>query len=89
MTTKAGEGEHSKYLIKAPNWDPKDTAGFEPRKHYVGVDIVRWFINKQGGWFKGRMASGTSVITLADEIYEAALGLYQFYVKSWAMKIMC
>lgn len=77
MATKAGEGEHSKYFIKAPNANFQDTANFEPRKHYVGIDIVRWYINKQGGWFKDRMASGTSEITLADEKYQAAIGLYQ------------
>ncbi|HEY8503155.1 MAG TPA: hypothetical protein VIL46_01135, partial [Gemmataceae bacterium] len=75
--TEAGRGEHRVYPIADPvEGDPgKLTA----RNHYVGVDAVAWFVNKQSSWFKDRVASGTLEIRLAGglESYQVALGTFE------------
>ncbi|HNT56170.1 MAG TPA: hypothetical protein PKG95_15740, partial [Anaerolineaceae bacterium] len=77
MPTDAGKGEHHYYLIKRPAENPNDTAEIEARKHYLGIDAVRWFVNKQGTILTNRIASGTVHVSLANETYDAGLGLYQ------------
>ncbi len=74
---EAGKGEHRVYPIQDPV--PGDTARLTARNHYVGVDAVAWFINKESSWFAERMASGTLDIKLAGglETYQAALGTFQ------------
>lgn len=77
MPTEAGKGEHHVYKIITttdPN-PPKLT----PTKHYLGVDAVAWFLNKESSWFTHRMASGTLQITLSSglEQYQAALGTFE------------
>jgi hypothetical protein len=77
MGTSAGKGEHHIYRIKTSADDTKDK-GLEAEKHYLGIDAVAWFINKESSWFSSRMASGTLDITLAGglERYQAALGVF-------------
>ena len=75
MPTEAGKGEHHYYLIKRQAENPKDTAEIEVRKHYLGIDAVRWFVNKQGTILTNRIARGTVHVSLANETYEAGLGL--------------
>jgi len=77
MSTQAGKGEHHYYLLNPPNADQEDMAPFEPRKHYLGIDAVRWYVNKQGNFLRRKMASGTCQLNLADETYEVGLGVYQ------------
>lgn len=74
---EAGKGEHRVYPILDPV--PGDTARLTARNHYVGVDAVAWFINKESNWFAERMASGTLDIKLAGglETYQAALGAFE------------
>ncbi|RNC86224.1 MAG: hypothetical protein ED556_07960 [Winogradskyella sp.] len=76
MQTKAGKGEHHVYRILKTN---NDSEPLTPRNHYVGVDAVSWFINKEDSWFSNRMASGTLDITLSNgmEKYQAALGTFE------------
>lgn len=77
MATEAGRGEHRVYRIvpKVPDGAVPLTAG----KHYLGVDAVAWYINKESSWFSDRMASGTLQITLSSglEKYQAALGTFE------------
>lgn len=76
--TKAGEGDHHIYYpLKGPVGNPADTAPFEARKHYVGIDAVRWYLNKQGNVLHKRMASGTFEIILENETYTGGLGTYE------------
>src|SRR3954464_8643310 len=77
MPTPAGKGEHHVYKIV-----PADNPGkpvLTPRKHYLGVDAVAWYINKESSFFADRMASGTLQITLSSglEQYQAALGTFE------------
>lgn len=74
---EAGMGEHRVYLVQDDV--PGDTAKLTARNHYVGVDAVSWFINKQSSWFTDRMASGTLEIKLAGglESYQVALGTFE------------
>lgn len=76
MPTEAGQGEHHAYRI--PGTSP-DRTPLTPKQHYLGVDAVAWFINKQGSWFSDRMASGTLDIKIAAgvEHYQAALGTFE------------
>jgi hypothetical protein len=73
---EAGKGEHRVYPISDPV--PGDPGKLTARNHYVGVDAVAWFINKQSSWFTDRMASGTLEIKLAGglESYQVALGTF-------------
>ncbi|HET9596976.1 MAG TPA: hypothetical protein VFP65_15410 [Anaeromyxobacteraceae bacterium] len=75
MATPAGKGEHHVYRIAPPAAPgaPRLTA----RQHYLGVDAVAWFIQKESSWFASRVASGTLEIALASgEQYQAALGAF-------------
>lgn len=73
----AGKGQHRVYTIRPAN--PSDTAKLTAGNHYVGVDAVAWFLNKESTWFANRMASGTLKVQLADgrESYEVALGTFE------------
>jgi hypothetical protein len=74
--TEAGNGEHRVHFV--PGGSSSDKAKLTAGAHYVGVDAVSWFINKAGGFFSDRMASGTLEIKLAGgaESYQIALGTY-------------
>lgn len=73
---EAGRGEHRVYPVADPV--AGDTERLTARWHYVGVDAVAWYINKQSNWFSDRMASGTLEIKLAGglEAYQIALGTF-------------
>src|SRR4030042_7055504 len=79
---EAGRGEHHIYKI-VPH-DAGDRAKLTAGSHYVGVDAVSWFINKQGYWFSNRMASGTLEIKMAggSENYPGGLGALHLSGKS-------
>jgi hypothetical protein len=74
MFTEAGRGEHHIYRIipKGVDNQAKLTAG----SHYVSVDAIAWFINKQNSWFSDHIASGTLNIKMSGglEDYPVALG---------------
>ncbi len=76
MGQKAGKGEHNVYKIIPNN---NDKGPLTARRHYVGVDAVAWYINKEDNWFTNRMASGTLEITLSNgmEKYKTALGTFE------------
>jgi hypothetical protein len=75
MSEPAGKGEHHVYRIASGQ---RDGIQLSPGSHYVGVDAVAWFINKESSFFEKRIASGTLDIQLAggSERYQAALGTY-------------
>jgi hypothetical protein len=74
MPTEAGRGEHHVYTIVPKNGE--DRAKLTAGSHYVGVDAVSWFINKQNSWFSDRIPSGTLEIKMSGglEDYPVALG---------------
>jgi hypothetical protein len=74
MNTPAGEGEHKPYYLPGPKSEP-----LRSQSHYLGVDAVTWFVNKQSGWWRKYSASGTLEVTLAggQEKYEVPLGVYE------------
>lgn len=76
MPTEAGKGEHKVYLIVPKS---NDTAKLTARNHYIGIDAVTWYVNKESSWFMDRMASGTLEIKLAGglERYSVALGAFE------------
>lgn len=76
MGMEAGKGDHKVYHV---NVGEPDGEVLRRGIHYVGIDAVAWFINKQSGWFEDRMGSGTLSLRLAGgrEKYEAALGTYE------------
>lgn len=77
MATEAGKGEHRVYRIVPA--DAGDQTKLTPGKHYLGIDAVAWFINKQSSWFTDRISSGTLDVKLASglEKYQAALGTFE------------
>jgi hypothetical protein len=56
-----------------------DKAKLTARNHYVGIDAVAWYVNKESNWFKDRMASGTFEAKLSSglENYDVALGTFE------------
>jgi len=76
MLTEAGRGEHHIYKIGPQGGT--DRAKLTAGNHYVGVDAVSWFINKQSSWFSDRLASGTLNIKMSGglEEYQVALGAF-------------
>jgi hypothetical protein len=83
MATEAGKGEHHIYKI-LPN-PGSGAVKLTPGLHYLGVDAVAWFINKQSNWFSDRMASGTLEITLSTGLEKYQAGLGTFELKGGAM----
>jgi len=78
LDTAAGRGDHHYFLLKSTDADKADNAGLEAFQHYLGVDAVRWYVNKQSNILKDRMASGTVQVGLAgNEVYEVGLGTYE------------
>lgn len=75
MAVEAGNGEHRAYRVIVDS----ASGPLLPNEHYLGVDAVAWYINKQSSWFSDRMASGTLDIKIADgmERYLAALGTFE------------
>jgi hypothetical protein len=77
LTTSAGSGEHKAYLVVHDDADG-DELPLTAQEHYIGIDAVSWFVNKEASWFRDRMAVGTLSIMLAgDERYEVGLGTYE------------
>lgn len=77
---KAGSGEH--HLYRIPTESPVDRLPLTTGQHYVGIDAVSWFAEKQGSWYADYMASGTLEIMLnlgakEEEKYEVALGSFE------------
>ena len=72
---EAGIGEHIVYKISV---GVKDKAKLTARNHYIGIDAVSWFVNKEPNWFKEYVACGTLSIQLASGIekYDIALGTF-------------
>jgi hypothetical protein len=77
LATRAGKGNHYVYKIASP--EPQDEGSFIARKHYLAVDAVAWYVNKDSNWLKEKTASGTLEITLSGglENYQAALGTFK------------
>jgi hypothetical protein len=77
LPTEGGKGQHHVYHI--PSKDLSDCGKLTAGNHYVGVEAVAWFINKQSTWFSDKMASGTLDITLSGglEKYQVALGTFE------------
>ncbi len=75
MATEAGKGNADTYHIIPENED--SSAAFELKKHYLKVDAVSWFLNKESNFFKTYIASGTLQIKLPNENYEVGLGTYK------------
>lgn len=78
MVTEAGRGEHRVYKIR-PSQASTDQAPLKPTEHYLGIDAVAWFINRDDNWYSDRMASGTLEITLSGglEKYQVGLGTFE------------
>ncbi|AGP37432.1 caspase family protein [Sorangium cellulosum] len=75
MAAKAGEGDYRYYTIQPGG----DDGPLLPHQHYLGVDAVAWFLNREDGWFSKWTASGTLEISLVGglERYQAALGAFE------------
>lgn len=76
--TRAGEGDHRFFVLKREGAPTTDRATPEVGIHYIAVDAVRWFVNRQGNWWVDRQASGAAEVLLNNnEKYEIGLGTYE------------
>ncbi|MBC7930588.1 MAG: hypothetical protein H7Z38_08460 [Rubrivivax sp.] len=75
FNTIAGSGEHRPYMVS----HQPDDVPLAAQEHYLGVDAVSWYVNKESGWFTNRMATGILTILLAagEEKYDVSLGMYE------------
>jgi hypothetical protein len=71
---EAGTGDYDSHLLY-----PKgcDNLPLRMQEHYIGVDAVSWYVQKESGFFKKLSASGTLKLSVAGESYEVGLGLYE------------
>jgi hypothetical protein len=72
----AGEGGFHVYSI--PSTIGGDLTPLTAGIHYLGVDAVSWFVNKESTWYSNHMATGILQIALSNGIeqYQAALGTF-------------
>lgn len=72
---EAGFGEHLVYKIPVESSDQETLTA---KNHYIGIDAVAWYVDKDPNWFKKYVTSGVLSITLAGglEKYEIALGTF-------------
>ena len=75
MATEAGTGNVGTYHLRKEG--AVSSAPFELRKHYLRVDAVNWYVNKESNFWKTFIASGALQIKLANENYEVGLGTYK------------
>ncbi|MDP2159748.1 MAG: hypothetical protein Q8K02_04655, partial [Flavobacterium sp.] len=75
MGTEAGKGNAKTYQVLKTDTD--NSASFEPKKHYLRVDAVSWYLNKESNFWKSFIASGAMQIKLPNENYEVGLGTYK------------
>lgn len=77
MPTEAGHGEQHIYKIVPQG--SSDQAKLTAGNHYLSVDAVSWFINRQPLWFAERTASGILDIKMSGgaENYPVALGAFK------------
>lgn len=77
MGIEAGQGGAKTYSLQIENDPNNNTAPFEARKHYVRIEAIGWYVNKQSNFWTDYIASGTLKIKIADELYEVGLGTYK------------
>lgn len=75
-TKKAGEGEHHKLVFPSVG---ADTMPLKKSEHYIAIDAMSWFVNKESGWFADYMVSGILTLTIngGDESYTLPLGIFE------------
>ncbi|MBB4080539.1 hypothetical protein GGR28_003173 [Lewinella aquimaris] len=74
MNTNAGEGSPHTFHLRSNSEDT--TPPFEARKHYVRIDAISWFVNKEGNFLKNFISSGTLTIKIANEVFDLGLGTF-------------
>ncbi len=77
MGLEAGEGEARTYQLQIEGEPNNSTSPFEARKHYVRIDAITWYANKEGTFWNDFIASGTLTIKIANESYEVGIGTYK------------
>ena len=73
VNLEAGTGDYGFHVLHGQGGDHQP---LRMQEHYVGVDAVSWFVQKESGFFTKRAASGTLKLSLAGETYEVGLGVY-------------
>jgi len=75
METEAGDGQAHVYRIHPETTDQEP---LKAEKHYIGIEALSWFVNRESSWLKKRSGTGTVKITVnGDEEYNAALGTFE------------
>ena len=75
MNTEAGKGASHVYRLDSASTDNKP---LKAGQHYVGVEALSWFVNKEGSWLKKKMGTATVQLTVnGDEEYNSALGTFK------------
>ena len=75
---EAGLGEHLVYKIPI---DSDDKVELTARNHYIGIDAVAWYVDKDPNWFKKYMTSGVLSIQLDGGIEKYIIALGTFTIK--------
>ncbi|MBA2382627.1 MAG: hypothetical protein H0V73_11010 [Chloroflexi bacterium] len=72
---RAGDGEPQ---VLTPTVEPSSTdrLPLAPRKHYLAVDALSWYVNRDPSFWNERMVSGTIEVAVGDQIFKVALGTY-------------
>ncbi len=74
MSTEAGKGGYNVYRFNPSKTDQNPIID---ERHYIGVEALSWYLNKENNFWKKNMATATAVINLnSDEEYNTALGTF-------------
>lgn len=75
MATEAGKGASHVYRMNPSQTDNKP---LKAGQHYVGIEALSWFVNKESSWLKKRMGTATIQLKVnGDEDYNSALGTFK------------
>ncbi|MEX0315160.1 MAG: hypothetical protein AB3N18_13360 [Allomuricauda sp.] len=76
MSLDAGNGVANTFHLEIDG-ETDSTTHFEPRKHYLRIDTISWYVNKQSTFWKDFIASGTLQIKVANDVFDIGLGTYK------------
>lgn len=72
---KAGKGTYEPRALKLEG-TPADVTPILARKHYLRIEVPKWFVNNKSDFMNDKIVSGTVEIKIGDENYNAILGTF-------------
>jgi hypothetical protein len=77
MDREARAGEGGTHVFRVVPSAETSALPFVPDEHYVGIEVVLWFVNGQSDFFRQRMVGGTMEATVNGRRFPVVLGRYK------------